>query len=235
MKFFSFLRLTLLLSAAAPLFAEDVKFTAVSLGDSLPDIEYKTGTKTEKFTIPSFSRSELKTYSGKALLDFYITVEKNGKKEKIRFAEVTLPEKTSQLLLVFSPQSDGTAKVQALDDTQEAMPRGSTRFYNATALTIAIKYNADTMVLPPYQQKIVSAPPPQVVLQVAYQQQGRWLRGCGNVVATDNDMRQTIFIVASESDIFKVQTPGGRVVLSPLQSFTLPDLMEAESAIPGRN
>jgi hypothetical protein len=212
--------------------AQSVKFTAVSLGDTLPDIEYENGGKPEKLTIPAFSRSELKKYSGKSLLDFYTTAEKDGKKQKIKFAEVALPEKTSQLLLVFSPQSDGTAKVQALDDTPETMPRGSARLYNATTMTIAIKYNADAIVLPPYQHKIMPAPPPQVVVQVAYQKQGNWVRGCSNVFATDSDIRQTIFVVASDSDIFKVQTPGGNVVLSPLQSFTLPELVKTEPTAP---
>lgn len=232
MKFFSFLHVTLLLSVAVSLSAEDIKFTAVSLGNALSDVEYKNGSKLEKLTVPAFSRSELKKYNGGPLLDFYTTIEKSGKKERIKVAEIALPEKTSQVLLVFSPQSDGTAKVQALDDTQETMPRGSTRLYNATAIPIAIKCNEAAMVLSPNQQKIVPLAPPQVVVQMAYQQQGHWVRGGGNVFATDNDLRQTIFIVTSESDIFKVQTPAGNVVLSPLQSFTLPELVKTEPTAP---
>lgn len=209
--------------------AEGVKFTAVSLGAPLSDIEYKSGAKAEKLTIPAFSRSEIRNYNGAPLMDFYTTVEKDGKKEKVKIAEVALPEKTSRVLFVFSPQADGTAKVQALDDTPETMPRGSARLYNASAIPVAIKCNEAALVLSPNQQKIVPVAPPQVVVQMAYQQQGRWVRGGGNVFTADNDIRQTIFIVTSDSDTFKVQTPAGRMVLSPLQSFTLPELVETET------
>ena len=232
MKLFPFLQLTLLLGFAVSLPAEEVKFTAVSLGAPLGDIEYKSGSKPEKLTIPAFSRSELRKYSGGPLMEFYTTIEKSGKKEKIKVAEAILPEKTSRVLFVFSPQADGTAKVQALDDTQETIPRGSARLYNAISIPVAIKCNEDASVLSPNQQKIVPVAPPQVVVQVAYQQQGRWVRGGGNVFATDNDIRQTIFIVTSDSDLFKVQTPAGKVVLSPIQIFTLPELLETEPSTP---
>jgi hypothetical protein len=232
MKFRLFLQWMLFGSLVVALPAEDVKFTAVSLGAPLSDIEYKNGSKSEKLTIPAFSRSELRNYNGGPLMDFYITIEKDGKKGKIKFAEVTLPGKMSRVLLVFSPQADGTAKVQALDDTQETMPRGSTRIYNASPIPVAIKCNDDASVLSPNQQKIVSLAPPQVVVQMAYQKQGRWVRGGGNVFATDNNLRQTIFILTSDSDIFKADTPGGRVALSPLQSFTLPEVVETEPTTP---
>ena len=215
------------LAVALP--AEGVKFTAVSLGAPLSDIEYKSGSRSEKLTVPAFSRSEMKSYSGGPQMDFYTTIEKDGKKEKIKVAEVALPEKTSRVLFVFSPQADGTAKVQALDDTPETMPRGFARLYNATPIPVAVKCNEDALVLSPDQQKIVSLAPPQVVVLMAYQKQGRWVRGGGNVFATDNDIRQTIFIVSSDSDIFKVQTPNGMVAVSPLQSFTLPELLAAET------
>ncbi|MBW8782501.1 MAG: hypothetical protein JF599_11520 [Verrucomicrobia bacterium] len=229
MKFCLFIHCLLWGGLAVTLSAEGVKFTAVSLGASLPDVEYKNGAKPEKLTIPAFSRSEVKNYSGMGPIDFYTTVEKEGKKEKVNIAEVTFPEKTSRVLLVFSPQADGTAKVQALDDTPETMPRGSTRLYNATAMAVAIRCNEDTSVLPPNQQKIMPLAPPQVVVQMAYQKQGQWVRGGGNVFATDSNIRQTIFVVTSDSEVFKVQTPAGRVALSPLQSFTLPELVETET------
>jgi hypothetical protein len=227
MKFRLLLQWMLFGGLAVALPAEEVKFTAVSLGAALPDIEYKNSEKSEKLTIPAFSRSELRKYSGGPLMKFYATVEKGGKKEKLKIAEVTLPEKTSQVLFVFSPQADGTATVQALDDTQETMPRGSARLYNATSIPVAIRCNQDTSVLSPNQQKIVALAPPQVVVQMAYQKQGQWVRGGGNVFPTDNDLRQTIFIVTSDSDVFKVQTPAGKMALSPLQSFNLPEIVEA--------
>lgn len=229
MKFRLFIQWMLFAGLAVALHAQGVKFSAVSLGAPLVDIEYKNGGKPEKLTIPAFSRSELRNYSGGPLMDFYATVEKDGKKEKVKIAEVALPEKTSRLLFVFSPQADGTAKVQALDDTSETMPRGSARLYNAAPMPVAIRYNQETSVLSPNQQKIVALAPPQVVVQMAYQKQGQWVRGGGNVFPTDNDIRQTIFIIISDSDVFKVQTPAGKVALTPLQSFNLPEVIKTET------
>ncbi len=233
MKFRLFLQWMLMAGGlATALSAESVEFTAVSLGDTLSDLEYKSGSKFEALTVPAFSRSELKEYSGSPLLSFYKTVEKDGKPQKVKVAEVTLPEKTSQVLLVFSPQGNGSAKVQALDDTQEAMPRGSSRLYNATPIPVAIKCNEDFWVLAPKEQKKVPGAPPQVVVQMAYEQDGRWVRGGSNVFATGNDLRQTIFIVNSDSELFKAQTPAGLVTLSPLQSFSLPELVKTKPIAP---
>ncbi len=229
MKIRLFLQWMLFSALAVTLHAESVKFTAVSLGETLTDLEYNGGSSSEKLTIPAFSRSEIRNYSGGPLMEFYTTVVKDGKKVKLPVAQVTLPKKTSQVLLVFSPQSDGTAKVQPLDDTQVTMPSGSARFFNATPTPIGIQYNADSVVLSPNEQTIVPAPPPQMVMKVVYQKQGRWVRGICKVFAADNDMRQTIFIVISDSDRFKVHTPAGFVTLTPLQSFSLPELVKTES------
>lgn len=159
--------LTLLLSVA-PLNAQSatmpeekslrVNFSVFSL-KRLSDIHYLMGDRTvgAPLTFYSSARSPVYTYEGLNPIVFYretpapTDLDPNALK-RTKIGEISLPHPGGDYLFIFFPNSNAeneNYKIYPMDDSTNALPYGSVRFFNASSQQLVGKLGKDRISLGP--------------------------------------------------------------------------------------
>jgi hypothetical protein len=203
-----------------------VTFTSLGWDNALPKVFYKSGQKPVTFAVPSFTRSQQQTYTGDPHLTFYVPVEVPGKPTENRpIGEVTLPPESDKLLLIFIPVDSEHWRIVVMPENTEAFPPGKARIVNTTPDKLAVKpRGSPLMTLEPGKQALLDGNGINLGLEIAFLKNDKWQIATSGIFGLKPDKRCTIFIVAGNSNYFKLQKNDGSVIDSgPIQLFSLTD------------
>lgn len=125
-------------------------------------------------------------------------------------ALATLPLNSTRATILLAPAKGGTFQTYVIDDDPSKLPLGQLRIHNYCPFPIAIKCNGSK----PIQMKTKDAfivPPKdkQVVYELAYEKDGKWVQQENNLVPLRPQEQAQLIILRSNADFFR-SSSGGR-------------------------
>lgn len=167
-----------------------VEFSALSLGEYLPDVCYESTGQVQKLAVNNGSRSVQRTYIGPPTLVFFTEhTTEDGSGNRQVLGSIDLRGRKGPLLLLFDKPTDAEAaapmRIAALEDGPEAFPDGSYRLLNMTGQTVRASIDDRIVTLAPRSAGVAitpakatgsDAPTLSVVMGRFDAQQAAWVR-----------------------------------------------------------
>ncbi len=125
-------------------------------------------------------------------------------------ALATLPLNSTRATILLAPAKGGTFQTYVIDDDPSKLPLGNLRIHNYCPFPVAIKCNGskpiamktkDALIVPPKDK--------QVVYELAYEKEGKWVQQENNLVPLRPIEQAQLIILRSNADFFR-SSSGGR-------------------------
>jgi hypothetical protein len=124
-------------------------------------------------------------------------------KQPTLVALAMLPASTRHATILLAPAAGGTFQSYVIDDDPSRLPEGKLRIHNLSPFLIAMRcHESKTSELKTKQSVIVEPRNREVVYELAYQQDGKWVVQENNIATVRENEQAQLVVLKSDAEFF---------------------------------